>query len=120
MVADRRTRLIVSKIVQIATSLELGLVAEGVETNKQSEMLGKMGCNIIQGYLISKPITEDEAFNFVKKPHKKEVVEDTIESSDDEFADEIELIEETEDQEGIENDNNTEKRAKNKKKGEDK
>lgn len=120
MVADRRTRLIVSKIVQIATSLELGLVAEGVETNKQSEMLAKMGCNIIQGYLISKPIIEDEAFNFVKKPHKKEVVEDTIESSDDEFADEIELIEETEDQEGIENDNNTEKRAKNKKKGEDK
>ncbi len=45
---------IVSAIVAMANSLGLRVVAEGVETESQAQILGQLGCNILQGYLIGK------------------------------------------------------------------
>ena len=47
---------IVYAIVGLARSLGLTLVAEGVETPQQKDMLAKMGCEIAQGFLFDRPI----------------------------------------------------------------
>jgi diguanylate cyclase (GGDEF)-like protein len=51
---------IVSAIVDIATSLGLGTIAEGVESSGQLEALRDLGCNGAQGYLFAKPMCADE------------------------------------------------------------
>jgi diguanylate cyclase (GGDEF)-like protein/PAS domain S-box-containing protein len=47
---------IVKTIISLADSLNLELVAEGVETEEQLDFLIKNDCNIVQGYLFSRPI----------------------------------------------------------------
>lgn len=47
---------IVSAIVALAQSLNLKVVAEGVETPEQQAFLTNLGCNSLQGYLLGKPI----------------------------------------------------------------
>lgn len=48
---------IVSAIVALAKTLNLKVVAEGVETKTQKEFLTELGCNTLQGYLLGKPVT---------------------------------------------------------------
>ncbi len=52
---------IVSAIVALAKTLNLKVVAEGVETEEQQAFLTELGCNTLQGYLLGKPISADEA-----------------------------------------------------------
>ena len=49
-------RSIVKSIVSLATALNLRVVAEGVETAGQRDLLVSMGCNELQGFLFSKPM----------------------------------------------------------------
>ncbi len=50
---------IVSAIVALARSLNLKVVAEGVETQEQQAFLTGLGCNTLQGYLLGKPVPPD-------------------------------------------------------------
>ena len=47
---------VISSIIAIGKSLDLEVIAEGVETEKQLEHLSVMGCDSIQGYVYSKPV----------------------------------------------------------------
>ncbi|MFJ2548130.1 EAL domain-containing protein [Pseudomonas sp. NPDC087612] len=47
-------------IIAMAQSLDLQVVAEGVETAEQLDFLRKQGCNEVQGYLISRPVPAQE------------------------------------------------------------
>ena len=47
---------IVTAIIQLADSLKLKPIAEGVETEQQSQQLQRLGCNNAQGYLFAKPM----------------------------------------------------------------
>lgn len=47
---------IATAIVQLGKSLHIGLIAEGVETQEQADLLLGMGCHTMQGFLYSKPI----------------------------------------------------------------
>ena len=47
---------LVSTIVNLAHALKLNVVAEGVETEEQSRLLGLLGCDEIQGFLVSKAV----------------------------------------------------------------
>jgi len=47
-------------IIAMAKSMSLEIIAEGVETEKQYEFLKENKCDLIQGYLISKPLTEKQ------------------------------------------------------------
>ena len=53
---DTETHEIVRIIVMLAHGLRLKVVAEGVETPRQAEMLKEIGCEMAQGYLYSKPV----------------------------------------------------------------
>ena len=44
----------------------LSVVAEGVETQEQLEKLVRTKCDYIQGYIISRPVSENEAICFLK------------------------------------------------------
>lgn len=48
---------IVSAIVALAKTLNLKVVAEGVETEAQQAFLTELGCNMLQGYLLGKPVS---------------------------------------------------------------
>jgi EAL domain-containing protein (putative c-di-GMP-specific phosphodiesterase class I) len=56
MLADPDTRTLVAAIIKMAHSLDLTVVAEGVETAAQAEALLAMGCDQAQGYLTGKPV----------------------------------------------------------------
>ena len=57
---DRRKRAIVKGIIQIARSMGLHVIAEGVETVEQQEALRDIGCRYVQGYLYAFPLPFDE------------------------------------------------------------
>ncbi|SFQ50610.1 diguanylate cyclase (GGDEF) domain-containing protein [Lachnospiraceae bacterium XBB1006] len=57
---SERANNILFSIFQMAKALKMETVAEGVETRAQFELLAGMGCDSIQGYLFSKPITMEE------------------------------------------------------------
>jgi diguanylate cyclase (GGDEF)-like protein len=60
-----RDRSIVAATVALAHALDLRVVAEGVETQTQLEVLRELGCDMVQGYLFAKPLPADEALGFV-------------------------------------------------------
>ena len=53
-------RVITESIVHMVDNLGYETIAEGVETTKQYEYLKQIGCDIIQGYLLGKPMPEHE------------------------------------------------------------
>ena len=57
LASSEDARSIVRAIVQMAHSLQLRVVAEGVETAAQRDELLKLGCDELQGYLFAKPMT---------------------------------------------------------------
>jgi diguanylate cyclase (GGDEF)-like protein/PAS domain S-box-containing protein len=58
---------IIDAIINIAKKLELGIIAEGVETEEQSNFLIEKKCYEMQGYLFSKPVTKEEFEKLLKK-----------------------------------------------------
>jgi diguanylate cyclase (GGDEF)-like protein len=54
-----------SAIIGLARTLRLDVIAEGVETEEQLRVLGELGCDRIQGFLISRPIPGDQVLDFV-------------------------------------------------------
>ncbi|MDD5390135.1 MAG: EAL domain-containing protein [Gallionellaceae bacterium] len=57
---DPNDREIAATIIAMARNLRLEVLAEGVETRQQLEILGAMGCDAYQGYLFSRPIPAEE------------------------------------------------------------
>jgi diguanylate cyclase (GGDEF)-like protein/PAS domain S-box-containing protein len=51
---------VAAAIISMAHSLGMRTVAEGVETERQRELLSGLGCHEIQGYLVSRPVPEAE------------------------------------------------------------
>ena len=60
---DKET--IVRAIIALADGLKLDVVAEGIETECQHQILQQMGCKYGQGFLYSPPLAPEELFNFV-------------------------------------------------------
>jgi diguanylate cyclase (GGDEF)-like protein len=61
MESQPKNATLVKSIVALAHSLELDLVAEGVETPKQMTILRSLGCEYGQGYLFSRPLEAEAA-----------------------------------------------------------
>ncbi len=59
-IGDPKVDIVVSTIVSLGQSLDMKIVAEGVETKEQYEFLRDIFCDEIQGYYFSRPIAEKE------------------------------------------------------------
>jgi PAS domain S-box-containing protein len=71
MDSDHDTREIVRIIMMLAQNLGLKVVAEGVETQPQLDLLRDLGCEFAQGYLFSKPV-DSEAIDKLLEANRKE------------------------------------------------
>lgn len=58
---------LVKSIIAMAKSLNLVIVAEGIETNEQLIQLNNLGCDLGQGYLFSEPLSVNEFEFFIKQ-----------------------------------------------------
>ncbi|MEK4423885.1 EAL domain-containing protein [Solibacillus sp. FSL K6-1523] len=61
-----KSRQLVHGMVQLGKSMNLTIIAEGVETEEQQDLLKSYGCDAVQGYYISKPVSNNEIFNILK------------------------------------------------------
>ena len=52
-----RDRIVVRGVIEMALSLGLSVIAEGVETAEQLDLLAKEGCQYYQGFLCAEPLT---------------------------------------------------------------
>ncbi|MFJ8064714.1 putative bifunctional diguanylate cyclase/phosphodiesterase [Psychrobacillus sp. NPDC096426] len=64
---EEDSNFIVNMIIQLSHQLKMSVIAEGVETNDQLQVLQKYNCNTIQGYLFSKPLPASEFTKLLKK-----------------------------------------------------
>ena len=64
---DEAAAALTAGIIALARSLRMKVVAEGVETREQLGYLRVNGCDEIQGYYLSKPITADEMSQFLER-----------------------------------------------------
>lgn len=65
LTSSNRDPLIVRSTIDLAHALEMEVVAEGVETHAAMALLTVMGCDMVQGFLISRPITLDALVTFL-------------------------------------------------------
>ncbi|WP_338258585.1 EAL domain-containing protein [Shewanella sp. M-Br] len=65
---------ITSAIIALAHSLELNVVAEGVETQEQLNFLAMQGCDQVQGFLLSKPLSAADFLTLLKNHSKQQPI----------------------------------------------
>ncbi|MGD0640013.1 MAG: EAL domain-containing protein [Roseiarcus sp.] len=65
IVRSEAQRRLVRSIVEIGRSLDIEIVAEGVESMEHARLLRELGCDILQGYAFAKPMPSEELERFV-------------------------------------------------------
>jgi EAL domain-containing protein (putative c-di-GMP-specific phosphodiesterase class I) len=63
---DKRGLGIVTTIISLAATLELEVIAEGVETQAQQDELIRQGCRYLQGYWLSRPLPVEQADAYLR------------------------------------------------------
>lgn len=71
---DIRQQRIVGSLTQMLHGLSVPIVAEGAETEAQFAQLEALGCDFIQGFLISKPIPHKELVVFLKEHQQRSIL----------------------------------------------
>lgn len=69
--SNEKRETMIRLVMDIAKYLDMEVVAEGVEDKHQVDFLRSVGCDIIQGYYFSKPLSEDEFVELVKREQGK-------------------------------------------------
>ena len=65
MLEDRDDLHLVSAVIGLAKSFGRAVIAEGVETVEHGAMLMRLGCDLVQGYGIARPMPADEVLDWV-------------------------------------------------------
>jgi len=58
---------LINATIGMAKGLDLRVIAEGVETQKQLDILSSLDCHIAQGYLFSRPISKQSLFEYLSQ-----------------------------------------------------
>ena len=64
---DQNAVTLVKLIINLAKSLNLNIIAEGIEDEAQKEFIVKEGCSNIQGYYFSKPLPKSDMATFIEQ-----------------------------------------------------
>jgi diguanylate cyclase len=67
MTKNKASRALVDAVIKLAHALGFNVVAEGIETEEQRNMLADLGCDHMQGFLLSKPVPEKELLALFKQ-----------------------------------------------------
>ncbi|UKI50147.1 MAG: EAL domain-containing protein [Clostridium sp.] len=59
-----KAKEILNSIIAMAHKIHMPVIAEGVETKEQCELLSQMDCDLIQGYYYSRPLSEGDFVEF--------------------------------------------------------
>ena len=69
---DERSIHVVRSVIRLAQGLSLKTIAEGIETEQQRELIFSLGCDLIQGYLLSRPLPLSTIIDWLKRrPNQK-------------------------------------------------
>lgn len=60
------SQAVVRAIIELAHGLNMKAIAEGIETQEQLEILQQLGCDLGQGYLLHRPMTDDQLYDLLK------------------------------------------------------
>ena len=77
LTSSNRDPLIVRSTIDLAHALEMEVVAEGVETHAALALLTVMGCDMVQGFLISRPIALEALMTFLEEDAHRAAPQDT-------------------------------------------
>lgn len=77
LTSSNRDPLIVRSTIDLAHALEMEVVAEGVETHAALALLTVMGCDMVQGFLISRPIALEALIAFLEEDANRAAPQDT-------------------------------------------
>ena len=67
MFSEERGEKILEAVIKMAKSLDMLVIAEGVEEEKQVKMLKRLGCDYIQGYYFAKPMPKKDYVKLLQK-----------------------------------------------------
>ncbi|RLA02111.1 MAG: hypothetical protein DRQ47_07220, partial [Gammaproteobacteria bacterium] len=82
MDVDSEAKAIVKTCIMLGHELNMRVVAEGVETDAALSLLKNMGCDVVQGYHISRPMSEQDFDLWIKdNPYKFDLPEANLQSS---------------------------------------
>lgn len=70
VLTDKKSQQVVQAIIEVGHTLEMDIVAEGVETKETADLLLEYGCDYLQGYYFSKPIPAFEIQSQLRKKTK--------------------------------------------------
>lgn len=80
LTSSNRDPLIVRSTIDLAHALEMEVVAEGVETHAALALLTVMGCDMVQGFLISRPVALDALLTFLEEGAHRAAPQETLAS----------------------------------------
>jgi diguanylate cyclase len=68
MTLDRKSAAVMRSIVSLGAELGIEVIAEGVETEAQLQMLTDIGCPQVQGYLLGRPMIAEQVQTVLSRP----------------------------------------------------
>jgi EAL domain-containing protein (putative c-di-GMP-specific phosphodiesterase class I) len=69
---DAGKEALTTAIIAMARSLEMGVIAEGVETEDQLALLRSLGCDLVQGFLLARPLPPADFARFLTERESAE------------------------------------------------
>jgi diguanylate cyclase len=70
MTTDKGALGLVKTILSLNENMGLSIIAEGVETQEQVDLLKSMKCQVAQGFYFSKPLSEEAAALMLRQKHE--------------------------------------------------
>jgi len=64
---EEKARVIMETAINMIHDMGLKVVVEGIETREQFEKMKELGVDYIQGFFFSRPVPQDEFYDFIKK-----------------------------------------------------
>jgi EAL domain-containing protein (putative c-di-GMP-specific phosphodiesterase class I) len=67
---DERSIHVVASVIRLAQGLSLKTIAEGIETEAQRVLISQLGCDMMQGYLLSRPLPLAAIIDWLNQRHQ--------------------------------------------------